>query len=400
MNASSLNNISSSSLNAFLLALGFDEWKTSTATFLLPAFNLLGVTLGSINVWIFFGSKEFRLDSSVHVYYRLLALLFLSHSLVNLPLCVCYSPMTYFGPNVNTYATSVYLAVNIILSRFLFHYEEAIQIAILLSRMKCFSYTVKNYFCYFSPLLVSISLCLICMVINAATIFLIKVGTVSVWSYPNQTRTLYFLAKSDFSQTQLGQSLTVLSQVFNLIPSLVVGLTLNIVSFMKFKRYMRDKRERVEQTRVQSIAEACSSLEATKALRVNLRELREAKEETNKFYMAFTFCVVSLATRVLTILGGNYFWFYCDSSFNTMLAVMLVFYFVYTFTATISFFIFCAFSKRFRTCFISMMENLRLFVLRKILRRYVKIKEKYQAPSSRLLNSVQQQNTQHQETTM
>ena len=392
MNSSSLNN---SSLNTFLLELGFDEWLTFTATLLLPTFNLLGITLGSINVWIFFCCKEFRLDSSVHVYYRLLAVLFLFHSLLNLPLCICYAPMTYFGPH----ATSIFLITNIICSSFLFHYEETIQIAILLSRMKLFSHTIRKYICYFTPLLVSIFLCLICMIIHVSAIFLIKVDTLSVLSLQSQTRTLYYLGKSDFSHTQLGHTLTVFNQVFNLIFSLIASLTLNVISYVKFKRYIKEKRERVEQTRVQSIAEACSSLEATKALRVNQRELREAKDETNKFYMAFTFCVISLIMRVLIILGGNLFWFY-DLSFSSMLSLMLAFYFVSTFTATISFFIFYAFSKRFRACFISMMENGKMFVLRKILRINVKFKEKYQAPSSRLLNSVQQQNMQHQETTL
>ena len=109
--------MSNMTLNELLDSLGFDAWKTLTASFVLFSFNLMGVVFSSVSFWIF-TRRQFRRET-VFFYYRLLSLVFLLHSLHSLPLAICYSPR-YFKEitQLNTRHSSIYLIVNNLVSNF------------------------------------------------------------------------------------------------------------------------------------------------------------------------------------------------------------------------------------------------------------------------------------------
>jgi hypothetical protein len=131
------------------------------------------------------------------------------------------------------------------ISVFLFHFEETLQIGILLIRMKIFSPYVKKHFNAL-PRNVSIAFFLTCLLIDISAAFLYKINALGVYSYQDrteqQTTTLYYYAPSDFGQTLFGQFLLTFSLFFlNFILSIVVGVTLNIMSLLKYKSYVKER---------------------------------------------------------------------------------------------------------------------------------------------------------------
>ena len=138
---SNQSEINSSSLNQLLDSLGFDPWKTIISSFVLPAISFLGLILCSISAWIFF-HKKFK--DPVFYYYRLLCLVYIIHLMHNIPRGILFSPR--YLHNINTYISSLFLMYYSSLSYFLFHFEETLQMAILLTRMKIYNSFVKKHF--------------------------------------------------------------------------------------------------------------------------------------------------------------------------------------------------------------------------------------------------------------
>ena len=128
-------------LDQLLDTLGFTEWDIITATFALPSISLVGIVLCSLSAWIFFQPK---FKDPVFYYYRLLCIVYIIHLAHNIPRGLLSTPR-YF-PQINTYFTSIYLIYHSFISVFLFHFEETLQIGILLTRMKIFSPYVKKHF--------------------------------------------------------------------------------------------------------------------------------------------------------------------------------------------------------------------------------------------------------------
>ena len=144
MSNQSFNNFSISqtpSLDQLLDSLGFELWMTVTTTFVIPAISFIGIVFCSLSVWIFF-QKNFK--DTVFFYYRLLCIVYIIHLIHNIPCGLLFSPR-YF-PQVNTYFTSIYFIYYSCVSAFLFHFEETLQMAILLTRMKIFNSFVNQNF--------------------------------------------------------------------------------------------------------------------------------------------------------------------------------------------------------------------------------------------------------------
>jgi hypothetical protein len=173
--------MSNKTLDELLDSLGFDPWKTITATYGLFAFNLSGAIFGMLSAWTF--SRRQFYQEPIFFYYRLLSLLFILHSLHNLPYAICYSPR-YF-PTIDTYVASIYMIANHLVSSFLFHYEEALQIAILLTRMKIFSPLVRSRFTA-SPRLVSLALFVACFLIDFTTVFNLEIVSMGEFYYVDE----------------------------------------------------------------------------------------------------------------------------------------------------------------------------------------------------------------------
>ena len=129
------------SLDQLLDALGFDLWKSIIATFIIPTTSFLGIIFCSLSAWIF-TNKKFH--DPVFFYYRLLCIVYIIHLIHNIPRGLLDSPR-YF-PQMNTYLSSIYLIYCTNVSSFLFHFEETLQMAILLTRMKIYNSFVNRHF--------------------------------------------------------------------------------------------------------------------------------------------------------------------------------------------------------------------------------------------------------------
>ena len=193
------------------------------------------------------------------------------------------------------------------MSIFLFHFEETLQIGILLTRMKIFSPYVKKHFNAL-PRNVSIAFFLTCLCIDTPLAFLLKIDSLGAYSYydaskkQQQTTSFYFYAPSDFSQTLLGKSVQGVSYFFlNLFLSIVVGVALNTVSLLKYKLYVKERHSKDE---TYSLGVQMSHLTNDNNNNRSIvheltarKELNERRVEENMFYMALSLCSMSIVSR-------------------------------------------------------------------------------------------------------
>jgi hypothetical protein len=127
------------SLNELLDQLGFEQWQTIINTFILPPVNFLGIIFCSFSLWIFLRPS---FADPIFFYYKLLCFVNIIHLLHNIPYGIFISSFNF--PWLDAYAVSGYQTYYGTMSTFLFHYEEVLQMGILLHKMKQFSPFVKK----------------------------------------------------------------------------------------------------------------------------------------------------------------------------------------------------------------------------------------------------------------
>jgi hypothetical protein len=341
------------SLDELLDALGFDTFKIVMSTFVMSLINILGTLFCSLSAWIFFHR---RFHHPIFFYYRLLCIVYIFHLVSNIPRGVFFSPR-YF-PNMNTYPNAWYQVVYAGCSATLFHFEETLQIGILMTKIKLFSSFVTHNFSA-SPQSVSVSFFLICFCINLPyAVLAFKVSSLGTYFYYDsngsmQNTTLFFIVSSDFSTTPFGRGLLTFTSIFaNLFLSLVVGVVLNIVSVYLYKSYLKQRRIRDEAFRVAWVFNqtgTSAELVVSSALptpELTLKERNERKTERNMFFMALTLSSISVLSRVIFVVSYVYFFFF--SFIPNNLLVMVINYTMYTLTPTVAIFVFYRFNKAFR----------------------------------------------------
>ncbi len=158
-------------------SLGFDPWKTITATFVIPSISLIGIFFCSLSAWIFF-QKKFK--DPVFFYYRLLCIVYIIHLVHIIPFGLIFLPR-YFT-KINTYFTSLFNIYFSCFINFLYHFEETLQMAILLTRMKIYNSFVNKHFSS-KPWVISLALFLTCFCIDIITPFSFKVESVGKYFY-------------------------------------------------------------------------------------------------------------------------------------------------------------------------------------------------------------------------
>ncbi len=118
-------------------------------------------------------------------------------------------------------------------------------------KMKLFSPFVKKHFAA-SPQFISLSLFLTCLILDIPLLFGFKVVSYGDYFFLDsngvkQTGSFYYLISSEFSRTSFGRILLGLSTFFlNFFLSLIVGITLNISSFIVYKLHVRKREKEVE----------------------------------------------------------------------------------------------------------------------------------------------------------
>ena len=328
------------SINNLLDSLGFIKWITITTTFVLPIVNFLGLILCSLSTWIFFNRRKFKETS--FFYYRLLCIVYIFHLIHNIPRGLLWVPQ-YF-PQENSYSSCIYKIYYGLISNIFYHYEDVIQMAILIDRMTIFSPWIKSQFNK-SPQLISFLLFITCLFIDAPYAFSFKIKSLGTYYVNNQLETFYFLSSSNFSTTPFGRILLAVTTFFlNLFLTLVVGVTLNIVSLHLYKSYLRQRSQILNETQQVIFTTRTNDIEM-RALRAP-REKKLRKAEMKMFLMAFVLCSISILTRVLFMCA--YIFYFVFFTFTNNLIDALVNYSIFTLVPTVSIFVFYAFNKIFR----------------------------------------------------
>ena len=355
----STTNITLKSLDEWLEIVGLAPWMSRVTTFVLPFINFLGVVGCSLSLWIFLRKK---FVDSIFFYYRLLCAIYILHLLHNIPACVLLSPR-YF-PNANTWSIAAFKTYYAFTTIFLFHYGDVLQMAILLARMKIYSPFVKKHF-KATPLTISVSLFVTCLLIDTPLVFAFKIIPHGDYYYQTdlsqkKNATFYYYGGSDFSETKFGKVLLGFFGLFvNFFGSLVAGVTLNIVSYLKYKQYVNERKRKDEEIQMKSMTtesniQPCtsnslqfSSDRQKKQLKnFTQKELNELKAEKNMFHMIITLSLISIVSRAILISCNLYGLFFF--SLSTIWALVVLDYFIYALVPSVSIFIFIAFNKMFR----------------------------------------------------
>jgi hypothetical protein len=344
------------SLDHLLDTFGFDAWKTIIASFILPMTSLVGLALCLLSVWIF--SHE-KFKDPVFFYYRLLCIIYIIHLMHNIPRGIFFSPR--YLQNINTYISSIYLIYSACFTSFLFHYEETLQMAILLTRMRLFSPFVKKHFTS-KPWLISLSFFLACLLINIPFIFALKVESFGSYSYEEDSSKVskriayfYYFKSSDFSMSPTGRLLLGFTGPFlKTIVLVIVDVALNVVSVSLYRTYIRERREK-ENALNESQPTTSSKVVRTKEF--TRKEINENKAERNMFFMALTLCSISIVSRLFFVFSFVYIFYF--NSFSDILFLNIINLAIYTLVPTMAIGVFYFFNKLFRQVIREKIKNLK-----------------------------------------
>ena len=157
--------------------------------------------------------------------------------------------------------------------------------------------------------------------------------------------TLYSNTSSEFSKQAYGRillGLTIFSLHFLL--SFLVGVTLNIFSYIKYKCYMNKRRMVVTELQMSSINNRPTK--SRELVQMEQREKLDRQIERNMFYMALALC--SLSVLSCAIFMASYIYFFYFYSFSNSLILKTLVNSLSTFVPTLSIYVFYAFNKMFR----------------------------------------------------
>ena len=201
------------------------------------------------------------------------------------------------------------------LNQFLYHYCSVLEICILLTRMKLFNPNINKYFSL-TPKKTSILLFFVCALIDLPFFFSVTIGSLGEFYYVDvnnarQNATFYRIVNSEFSASLVGQLSLTTSYVLDIVFTLVVGVTLNVVSMRQYAAYVKRRACEAEdiQKRIDNIQPSALSKTGVKKFPADLQRILDQKEsnqrkiEKNMFGMARTLCTISIVSRVILTLG-------------------------------------------------------------------------------------------------
>lgn len=301
--------------------------------------------------------RRSRFLDQTFVYYRLLCLVYIIHLAHNVPYGILFAP--HYFPQVNSYTSSLFQIYYNVATNFLYHFEDSLQIAIVLTRMKIFSSFLRQHFTFPSRYVV-LSLFLTCLLIDLPVVFTFKINSFGRYFYMNEfgkriNATFYYFESSEFSLSPFGQIILVFTGFFlNLFLTLFISVTLNITYFIQYKTYLEERRSKVEEYRLVSFEVTTSSIATPNLVRARPRETRrltvkeidEQNAESNMFWMTLTLCLMSILTRVLFMFAYVFFLFFY--SFSNSLLLLIANDLIVAIEMSASIFIFYSFNRIFR----------------------------------------------------
>jgi hypothetical protein len=307
-------------LDELLDSLGFSQWLIVSNSIVLPCIGFIGLIFCSVSAYIFFQRK---FVDPVFFYYRLLCITYIVHLVFSIVYGIFFS-ILYLS-----HYSSIYHMIYVPTTVFLFHFEETLQMGILLTRMKIFSPFVNKHF-KAKPQIVSLAFCLTCLCIEFPMTLAFKItsfGTYKSSDNSSKVETFFYYTSSDMILTPIGQFVFGFTQFFlNQLLSLVVGLILNIVSVWLYRSYLKERRQRDDEAhRRVTYSNNTQSDIATVHIEpsgqhhvLTPKEIKERKAEKNMFYMALTLCTISIISRVLLMFMLVYFLIY-NTFYNSLI---------------------------------------------------------------------------------
>jgi len=229
--------------------------------------------------------------------------------------------------------------------------------AILIDRMKIFSFFVMRYFTI-KPRTVSLAIFVMCFFNDLPSVFSFKIVSFGTYYY-NETslsnntdkneriNTLYYATSSDFSLTFVGKIVLGITYIFfNQFLTLVLGVALNIVSFYQFKSYLREQKRIMTEHEMISFSCDGKTREPCKLEQINERDILKRQAEKNMLYMALALCSISILSRVFLMF--SYIYFFLFFSFASHLYVAVIYHTLHTLEPIFNILVFYSFNKMFK----------------------------------------------------
>jgi len=327
-------------------SLGFDLVKTILGTFILPFISVLGTLLCLLSYWIF---SQRRFVDPIFYFYKLLCIVYVIHLLHNIPYGIVFAPR-YF-PQMNTYMSSSFQIYYNVFANFLYHYEDTLQMGILMFRIKIFSPFVKRYFSA-SPQRISLAFFFACILIDLPIAFSFKITSFGVYSYTDSSgclhgnNTFYYFTSSDFSTSLLGQIVFGVTSFFlNLFLTLVIGLTLNVTAYYQYKSFLVHSKRMFDEYWISLVTPSDLLLEVLPRP-MSQKKINDRHAESNMFRMALIQCTISIFMRSFLMFTYVYYTFFY--SFSQSLYLLIGNDLLCALENSLSICIFYSFNKMFR----------------------------------------------------
>jgi hypothetical protein len=161
--------------------------------------------------------------------------------MIGIPFGLLYSPR--YIPQMNTFASTTFQKYCIAVMFFLLHFDDMLQIAILLDRMKIFNSCVSKYVT-FRARSISLAFFFYCLFVGIPVLFAFETKSLGIYG---KDQVLYHFEPSEFTKTSLGTFLLDSTHLFlNILLPTFLGITLNIVSICQYKRYLFKRKQREE----------------------------------------------------------------------------------------------------------------------------------------------------------
>jgi len=155
----------------------------------------------------------------------------------------------------------------------------------------------------------------------------------------------FYLNSSHFSKTSVGRVLLSFNIFFlNTLLCLIVGVTLNVLFYVKYKQYARKRQQEIESLLIRSVHNKPTI--DRELIQFNYRERTDSKIEKNMAYMAITLCSMSILTRVLIIACSTYISLH--NTFSNSVLILIIVFFINSILPIVSIFIFYFFNEKFR----------------------------------------------------
>ena len=330
-------------LDQLLSLIGIGNGQFIIYGYIMPILALIGSPLCLLNIIIFFKKK---FSTKCDFYFRIINCFNLFSILFAIPGAMCLAPK-YF-PKMNTFACAIVTSVYLPYVHFNFHFIGVLEIIILLERIKLFDPFVQRYFKISCKKMAILSL-LISILVNTLFTLVNEPAFVGNFYYDSgngevKVNQLYLVKPSALSESKIGFIVLVANFAVRDALTLIVGLILSIISFVKMKLYYNKRQAMFIQNNITPSNQSTNANPGVSNFQDSpLR--RQKKSGKNYLYMSLTFCSINIASRSLSIVCDVYFLVI----FNQIALYLGTFLnLIFLLRPCISFFVFYFFNRKFR----------------------------------------------------